>query len=97
MEDRIFDKDELPETVSFAVYEKAMIRADVQLKRLWIALIIAIFLIFATNGAWILYESLYDTINYSQDGEGVNNICTGSQGDVYGTEATNKKEAVGQE
>lgn len=89
--------DKLPENVPFAVYEKAMIRTDAQLKRLWIALIIAILLIFASNGVWIVYESLYDTISYSQDGQGVNNICTGSQGDVYGAKSPDKKEMLRQE
>lgn len=82
--------DKLPETVPFAVYEAAQVRAERREKRLLIALIIAIIMIFASNSAWLIYESLYDTINYSQDGMGVNNICTGSQGDVYGAESPHK-------
>ena len=51
-------------------------------KRLFIALMVSIALIFASNGAWLLYESLYDTVSYAQDGRGINNINTGTQGDI---------------
>ncbi len=76
-----------PETVSYFVYEGEMARQERHIKRLWIALIAAIILIFASNAAWLLYESLYDTISYTQDGAGLNNINTGEQGDVYGADS----------
>lgn len=76
-----------PETVPYFCYEGEITRLERHTKRLWIALIVAIVLIFASNGAWLLYESLYDTISYTQDGEGLNNINTGEQGDVYGADS----------
>lgn len=76
-----------PETVPYFAYEGEINRQERHIKRLWIALIVAIILIFASNGAWLLYESLYDTISYSQDGAGLNNINTGEQGDVYGADS----------
>lgn len=79
-----------PETVPYFAYEGEITRQERHIRRLWIALIVAIVLIFASNGAWLLYESLYDTISYTQDGAGLNNINTGEQGNVYGTEDKNQ-------
>lgn len=71
-----------PESISYYEHEASMARAERQSKRLWIALIIAILLVFASNVGWLVYESLYDTITYQQDGGELNNINTGSQGDL---------------
>ena len=76
-----------PESVPYFAYEGEISRQERHIKRLWVALIVAIILIFASNGAWLLYESLYDTISYTQDGAGLNNINTGEQGDVYGADS----------
>lgn len=76
-----------PENISYYEHEEEVFRMERHCKRLFIALILAIVLIFASNGVWLLYESLYDTISYAQDGQGINNINTGTQGDVVdGTE-----------
>lgn len=80
-----------PESVPYFAYEGEITRQERHIRRLWIALIVAIVLVFLSNGAWLLYESLYDTISYSQDGAGLNNINTGEQGDVYGAEDENQK------
>ena len=74
------------EMVPYIVYEGDIARQERHIKRLWVALVVAICLIFASNGAWLWYESLYDTISYEQDGAGLNNINTGEQGDIYGTD-----------
>jgi hypothetical protein len=74
-------------TVPYIVYESSMARAERQHKRLWIALIVAVVMIAASNLAWLYYESQFETVEYSQDGEGINNINTGEQGSIlYGTE-----------
>ena len=52
-----------PETVPYFAYEGEISRQERHIKRLWIALIISIILIFMSNGAWLLYESLYDKQN----------------------------------
>lgn len=88
--------DKLVENVPFVVYESAMVRAERHIKRLWVALIIAIIALFACNVAWIIYESQFETISYTQDGEGLNNLNTGTQGDVYGTDNPNQTEKDGQ-
>lgn len=67
-----------PEKIPYIVYEGAMARAERTMKRLVIALIIAVVLIFASNVAWLWYISQYDfesyEYDYSQDGQGINII-----------------------
>ncbi len=88
---------ETPKTsVPYIVYESSLARAERHIKRLWIALVIAIIVIFATNIAWLYYESQFETVSYSQDGEGLNNINTGTQGDLYGADSKNQEEEIGQ-
>jgi hypothetical protein len=61
-----------------------------QIKRLWIALIVVIAMLFASNVGWLIYESQFATISYEQDGEGINNVNIGEQGDLNnGTESEN--------
>lgn len=62
--------------IPYIVHEAEMARSERNIKRLWIALIIAIVLIFGSNAAWLWYISQYDfeSYDYSQDGEGVNII-----------------------
>lgn len=70
------------DNVPFIVHEGIVSRQERTIKRLIIALIIAISLMFVTNCIWIYYEMQFETITYSQDGEGINNVNTGTQGDV---------------
>lgn len=76
--------------VPYIVHEGIVARMERQIKRLWIALIVAILVIVVTNIAWLYYESQFETISYTQDGEGLNNINTGTQGDLYGSESESK-------
>ena len=68
--------------VPYIVYEGMSARNERTIKRLIVALIIAVILIFASNMAWLLYESQFQTMTYSQDGDGLNNLNTGEQGDL---------------
>lgn len=76
-------------TIPFVVYESAQTRMEWTIKRLIIALIIAVILIFTSNAAWLYCWMQYDYIGeeaetettYQQDGEGLNNINTGAQGE----------------
>jgi len=79
--------------VSYAAFESMMTANEKHIKRLFIALLITIILLFASNVAWIHFFSQFDFAGdsysdiYSQDGKGLNNINTGQQGDVdYGTD-----------
>ena len=80
-------------SVPYIVYEGEMARAERRDKRQWIVIIFLIVSLLASNIGWLVYESQFDTYtyDYTQDGEGLNNINTGEQGDVlYGPEAENK-------
>ena len=80
-----------PDTVSMYEHEEEMFRMERHNKRLFLMLTIVILLLFATNTGWLIYEGLYDTVSYSQDGEGINNINTGRQGDLLnGADGQNK-------
>lgn len=72
-----------PENVPYIVHEAAMARNERNVKRLVVALIVAIVLAFATNVGWLIYESQYETVDYSyaQDGEGTNIIGDGNDVD----------------
>jgi hypothetical protein len=76
--------------VPYIVHESAMARNERTIKRLVIALIIAVALIFASNAAWIYVWQLYDYASeetvYTQDGEGVNIIGDRNTAGIYGTE-----------
>ena len=90
------EKGTNPDNVPFIVHESALARMERQLKRVWIALIVALSVLFATNIAWLIYESQFETISYRQDGAGLNNICTGSQGNVYGSDVTDQEAEEGE-
>lgn len=70
--------------IPFIVYEATMTRIERHIKRLWIALIIAISLIFASNAVWLSFISQYNFESYelSTDGGGNANFI-GNDGDIY--------------
>lgn len=80
-----------PESVPYIVHEASMARMERQTKRLWITILVLIFMLVGTNGAWIWYESQFfdiaTTIEAEQDGSGVN-IVSGDDLD-YGAESEN--------
>ena len=62
--------------VPYIVYEGEQARNERHIKRLIIALVITIILLFSSNAIWIWYMSGFDieTYDYTQDGVGVNII-----------------------
>ena len=72
----------LPESVPGAIYEMEMARAERHSKRWMIAFFVALAMLFSTNVGWIIYESQFETYYYAQDGEGINNVNIGTQGDI---------------
>lgn len=70
----------MEDKVPYIVYESAQAKNERVVKRLVVALIIAIGLIFASNMAWLYVWSSYEytgtetTTTYTQDGEGTNII-----------------------
>lgn len=74
------DKIEIP----YIVHEAEMTRSERHIKRLWIALIIAILIICASNIAWLIYISQYDFESYDLSTEGGGNAnYIGQDGDIY--------------
>lgn len=71
-----------PESVPYIVHESSMARMERQVKRLWISLVVCIAMLFACNACWLVYESQFETIAYEQDGDGINNVNLGEQGDL---------------
>ena len=79
-----------PENVPYIVHEATMARMERHIKRLWIAVIVAVCILFASNVGWLIYESQFSTISYEQNGEGINNVNIGGQGDlINGAESEN--------
>ena len=80
-------------SVPFAAHEAEVGRQERHIKRMWIALIVAVAMLFASNMGWLIYESQFETITYEQDGEGINNVNYGEQGDLNnGAESENQAE-----
>lgn len=69
-----------PVDVPYIVHESMVARQERQIKRLWIALIVAISVALITplvvHFGWLWYESQFETYEYlyEQDGEGTNII-----------------------
>lgn len=72
--------------VPYLVYEATQARHERTIKRVVIALIIAIILIFVSNAIWLWAWTQYDYVStdttYWQDGGGVNAINTKVNGDM---------------
>ena len=74
-----------PEAVPYIVHESAMARAERSAKRLWVVIILLIVMLVATNGAWIWYESQFETVETTEviqeNADGYNNYV-GNDGDI---------------
>lgn len=81
--------------VPYIVYEGAQARSERSIKRLIVAIVVSVVVIFASNLMWLYAWMQYDysdysnSQDYSQDGEGLNIIGSGNGVD-YG--ATTEKE-----
>ena len=76
-----------------AQHEKDQQRLMSIIKKQFIAIIVLICLLFGSFGLFVWYESQFETISYEQDGEGINNVNYGEQGDLNnGTESENQEE-----
>lgn len=72
------NKPTKPETVPYIVFEGEIARQERHIKRLWIALIVAIVAMVLIVGGFLLYLNQYDFASYQQDGEGVNIVGDGN-------------------
>ena len=73
-----------PESVPYIVHESAMARMERQIKRLWIAVIVAVCLLFSSSAIFTLAWLQYDYASYEAitDDSGDANII-GNDGDIY--------------
>jgi len=71
------DKKDVP----YIVYEGAEARAERHIKRLIVALVLAVVMLFASNAFWLYEWTQYDysstetEVDYQQDGQGANIIA----------------------
>ena len=84
-----------PENVPYIVHESSMARMERQIKRLWIALIISIAMLFTSGAiftyAWLQYDYSSEETIYHQDGEDTNIIGDSNEVDNYGAESDNSE------
>lgn len=82
-----------PEAVPYIVHESAMARAERSAKRLWVVIILLIVLLVGSNGAWLWYESQFETVETvevtQENADGYNNYI-GNDGDITNGETNNK-------
>lgn len=79
-----------PENVPYIVHEAEIARQERHIKRLWIALIVAIVACVAITGGFLWYLNQYDFTSYEQDGQGVNIIGDGNGVDYDGPASTSQ-------
>ena len=86
--------DKTPVNVPYLVHEGDMSRLERQLKRLWIVILVLVFLLVGTNCAWLWYNSQFETVESTveeyaieQDAESGNNNSIINGGEIVNGEA----------
>lgn len=71
-------------SVPYVVHEATVARQERQIKRMWIALIVAVALIFASNAIWLYAWMQYDYESYDITADGDSNAnYIGQDGNIY--------------
>ena len=81
-----------PKDVPYIAHESAVARLERVIKRLWVLALVLIVLLAASNAAWILWESQYQTIETTttqENADGYNNYI-GNDGDIVNGNADNQ-------
>jgi hypothetical protein len=80
--------------IPYIVFEGEMARSERHIKRLWTALIVCLTVIAINIVGFLWYLSQYDytTVDYEQDGTGVNIVGDSNGVDYNGTESENTQE-----
>lgn len=83
--------------VPYAVHEIAIATSERHSKRLWIVILVLIVALIASNLAWIIYESQFETVetiteeyDIEQDAEGGNNNSIINGGSIVNGETEDK-------
>ena len=84
--------DKTPKNVPYFFHEGDMSRLERELKRLWIVILVLIFMLVGSNCAWLWYESQFETIEtveeyqIEQDAESGNNNSIINGGEIVNGE-----------
>lgn len=88
--------DKKPTSVPYQVVEDYKMLINSTIKRLWIVILVLIFLLVGTNCAWLWYESQFETVETVEeivvdaDENGIANYI-GNDGDIYNGESDGKE------
>lgn len=78
--------------VPYIVHESMMARAERSAKRLWTVIILLIIFLVASNGAWLWYESQFETVETTEiiqeNADGYNNYVE-NDGDIINGNTNN--------
>lgn len=77
-------KPTTPESVPYIVHESAMARAERTAKRLWITILMLIFLLVSSNCVWIWWNSQRETAYQEVTQEADNGTNNFAGGDMIG-------------
>lgn len=87
-----------PQSVPYIVHESDMSRLERQLKRLWIVVLVLIFMLVGSNCAWLWYESQLETVESTveevvvdADENGIANYI-GNDGDIINGNGYSKED-----
>ncbi len=79
--------------IPYVVLEANRASSDKEKKQLWIVIILLIIMLVGTNGAWLWYESQFETVTTTEitqeNSDGYNNYI-GNDGDINNGNAENK-------
>ena len=75
------------ETMTTAQHEKEMTRMETANRRMFIAFLIVLVMLFATNAAWIVYENQFQDVVVTQENDKAANNYIGNDGDIYNGQA----------
>lgn len=73
-----------PESVPYIVHESSMARMERQIKRLWITILVLIFMLVGTNGAWLWWNNQWKTVYQEVTQEADNGTNNFIGGDLIG-------------
>lgn len=92
---KVYTEEEKMMTVPYIAHQSAAARQERQIRRMWIALVVAVALVFASNAIWLYAWMQYDYESYTYDvfadGDGNANFI-GQDGNTYNG-GTNSSEA----
>lgn len=86
-------------TVPYIVHEGEMTRQERNIKRLVVIIMVLLFMLFGSNIAWLYewnqYEYVDETIESTQDGDGINIV--GGEDVTYGSDSSNTQKETQEE